>query len=190
MLDEAQRLLGGLRARQAVAETVDVVGNTTQTRRLYITDEMAGFLDWDHLQTTIRIRKEKHDIETGKLLEKEDHYALSSLAIDALSPAQWLYAFRIHWGVENQCHNTWDTAFKEDDNPWIETDPKGMVAVLVLRRLAYNVLALFRAVTQRSEERRQTPWKTVIRWVYNMLIAAQAAEIEGLRSRQVATAGV
>ena len=190
LLAEAKRLLGGLRARQAVAETVDVVGNTTETRRLYITDEMAGFLDWEHLQTTIRIRKEKHDIETGKLLEKEDHYAISSLASDALSPAQWLYAFRAHWGVENQCHNTWDTAFTEDDNPWIEADPKGMVAVLLLRRMAYNLLALYRSVTQRSEERRQTPWKTVMRWVYNTLIAAQGVDLEGLRQRKVALAGV
>jgi hypothetical protein len=190
LLAEAQRLLGRRRARQAVAETIDVVGNTTETRRLHITDEMAGFLDWEHLRTTIRIRKEKHDIETGKLLDKEDHYAISSLAIDALSPQQWLHAFRAHWGVENQCHHTWDTAFAEDNHPWIEADPKGMVAVLLLRRLAYNLLALYRSVTQRSQERRQTPWKTMIRWVYNMLIAAQPADLEGLRERDVAAAGI
>jgi len=190
LLAEAQRLLGGRRARQAVAKTVDVVGNTTETRRLHITDEMAGFLDWEHLRTTIRIRKEKHDIETGKLLEKEDHFAVSSLAIDALSPDQWLYAFRAHWGVENQCHHTWDTAFAEDDHPWIETDPKGMVAVLLLRRMAYNLLALYRSVTQRAEDVRQTPWKTVMRWLYNMLIAAQPTDVKGLRSRKVASVGL
>jgi hypothetical protein len=190
LLAEAQRLLGGRRARQAVAETVDVVGNTTETRRLHITSEMAGFLDWSHLKTTLRIRKEKHDIETGKLLEKEDHYAISSLALDALTPEQWLYAFRAHWGVENQCHHTWDTAFAEDNHPWIEADPKGMVAVLLLRRMAYNLLALYRSVTQRSEEQRHTPCKTVMRWVYNLLIAAQPADLEGLRERKVAAAGV
>jgi len=190
LLAEAKRLLGGRRARQAVAHSVDVVGKTTETRRLHITSEMAGFLDWKHLRTTIRIRKEKHDIKTGKLLAKEDHYAISSLAIDTLSYDQWLQAFRDHWGVENQCHNTWDTAFQEDNQPWIKTDPKGMVAVLVLRRIAYNQLALFRVVTQRSEERRQTPWKTVSRWVYNMLIAAQPADLEGLRDRKMALAGV
>jgi hypothetical protein len=64
-----------------------------------------------------------------------------------------------------------------------------MVAVLLLRRLAYNLLALYRSVTQRSQERRQTPWKTVMRWVYNMLIAAQPSDLEGLRVRKVATAG-
>ncbi len=173
-----------------MVESVDVVGSTTETRRLHITSEMAGFLEWKHLRTTIRIRKEKHDIKTGKLLTKEDHYAISSLDIDALTHAQWLQVFRDHWGVENQCHNTWDTAFAEDKQPWIKTDPKGMIAVLLLRRMAYNLLALYRSVTQRSEERRQTPWKTVMRWVYNMLIAARSTDLQGLGDRKVAYAGV
>lgn len=190
LLAEARRLLGRLGPEQALAKTVDVVGSTTETRWLYLTDELAGYLDWEHLQTVVRIHKEKHDIETGKLLEQKDHYAISSLPIDALSADQWLHAFRSHWGVENQCHHTWDTAFKEDDKPWIETDPRGMFVVLLLRRLAYNMLALYRSVTQRSDERRQTPWKTVQRWVYNTLIKAQADDIAGLRTRKVAPSAI
>jgi len=184
LLAEAKRILGRRPPRQAIAETVDVVGSTTQTRRLYLEDKMAGFLDWDHLRTTLRIRKETCDNDTGKLLTVEDHYAVSSLPLDALSALQWLAAFRAHWGVENQCHHTWDTAFREDHKPWIETDPKGMVVVLLLRRLAYNLLALYRSVTLRSDEQRQTPWRTLLRWVYNTLIKAQADDIAGLRTRK------
>jgi len=183
LLKEAKRLLGRRVPKEAVAKTVDVVGSTTQTRWLHLTDEMASYLDWEHLQTALRIRKETHDIETGELLESEDHYAISSLHQEALSPEQWLYAFRLHWGVENSCHNTWDTAFSEDAKPWVEADPKGMVVVLLLRRLAYNMLALYRAVTQRSDERRQTPWKTLLRWVYNTLISARADDLVDLRAR-------
>jgi hypothetical protein len=190
LLAEARRLLGRLGPQQALAKTEDVVGGSTETRWLYLTDELAGYLDWEHLQTVVRIRKEKHDIETGKLLETEDHYAVSSLPIDVLSAPQWLHAFRLHWAVENQCHHTWDTAFKEDDKPWIETDPKGMVVVLLLRRMAYNLLALYRSVTQRSGERHQTPWKTVLRWVYNTLITAQADDIAGLRTRKAALSAI
>lgn len=190
LLYEANRLLGRREPKQALANTVDVVGRTTETRWLYLTDELAGFLNWDHLRTVLRIHKEKRDIATGELLWQEDHYALSSLPMEALSPHQWLHAFRAHWGVENQCHNTWDTAFKEDDKPWIETDPKGMVVVLLLRRMAYNLLALYRSVTQRSHERRQTPWKTVLRWVYNTLIKAQADDIAGLRTRKAAPSAI
>ena len=190
LLYEAKRLLGRLRSRQALAKTEDVGGGWIETRALYLTDELAGYLDWGHLQTVLRIRKERRAIDTGKLLVKEDHYAISSLPMDALSPDQWLYAFRAHWGVENQCHNTWDTAFAEDDKPWVETDPKGMVVVLLLRRMAYNLLALFRSSTQRSDERRQTPWRTVLRWVYNALISAQVDDIAGLRARKAAPSAI
>jgi hypothetical protein len=43
----------------------------------------------------------------------------------------------------NQCHQTWDTAFREDDKPWVVKDPKGAVVLMLLRRLNYNALALF-----------------------------------------------
>ncbi len=190
LLAEAKRLLGRLRPKQAVTETVDILGKHQVTRRLYITDEMAGFLNWDHLQTTIRIRKETHDIDTGKRLKAEDHYAISSLATDALSADQWLYAFRAHWGVENACHFVWDTAFSEDDKPWIETDPKGMVAIMLLRRLAYNIMAYYRSVTQRSDDKRRTPWKTMIRQFHNTLIKADAADLAGFRQRKQVTSGI
>ncbi|MBW6496604.1 MAG: hypothetical protein K0B16_19015 [Burkholderiaceae bacterium] len=36
---------------------------------------------------------------------------------------------------------------------------------MLLRRIAYNMLALYRAVTQRSLDKRETPWKDVMRWV-------------------------
>ena len=109
--------------------------------------------------------------------------SISSLAGDRLTPAEWLKLVRMHWGVENNCHNTWDTAFEEDDRRWIVTDPKGAMNVMLLRRLAYNMLALFRSVTQRSEEKRMTQWKDLLRWVYNTLIAAQETDLAGLRER-------
>ena len=86
--------------------------------------------------------------------------------------------------THHQCHNTWDTAFEEDDRPWIVCDPQGALVVALLRRLSYNMLALFRCVSQRSEERRQVPWKELMRWMYNALIGAREADVAGLRSRQ------
>jgi hypothetical protein len=67
---EAQRLLG--RRRSAEAETVDVVGKHTVTRRLYRTEELAGYLNWTHLQTVVRVHSEKREIETGKLVRFTD----------------------------------------------------------------------------------------------------------------------
>jgi len=186
LLREAQRLLKKCKAEEAKAKTDDVVGKTTVTRRLFTTTEMAGFLSWEHLQTVVRVQSEKRDNTTDAVLESEDRYFLSSLAREELTDEQWLRVVRNHWWVENGCHQIWDKIFREDDKPWIQSGEgasQGTVVVMLLRRLAHNMLALFRSVTQRSEQRRQTPWKDMVRWVYNTLIAATARDTECLRPR-------
>lgn len=182
LLAEAKRLLGTLPLEQANAKSEDVVGPWVVTRWAFVTSEMAGY-EWSHLETTVRIHSEKRD-SSGKLLETYDRYYISSVPRQELSDDQWLLLVRRHWGVENNCHNTWDTAFAEDEHPWIEADPQGMVVVMLLRRLGYNMLALFRGVTQRSEERRLTPWRDVVRWFYNTIIGATEAHLAGLRPRE------
>jgi len=83
-------------------------------------------------------------------------------------------------------HHTLDTAFEEDDRPWIESSPRGMLAVAILRRLAYNLLTLFRSVTQRSDARRATPWLDLLRWFYNAVISASDHDVFALRARALA----
>lgn len=188
-LNEAQPTLyregqGQLARRtKAEAETVDVLSNErTVTRRLFRTSELAGFLDWTHLQTVLRV--ESVTEERGAVVARESRYFLTSLATDALTARQWLLVVRSHWAVENNCHHTWDAVFREDDHPWIEKDPQGMVVVMLLRRIAYNLLALFRAVTQRSEDRRQTPWRVLLRWLLQAVLAATEDDLAGLRVRE------
>jgi predicted transposase YbfD/YdcC len=188
LLAEARRLLENIPVAKADAMSEDVNGPWVITRRVFLSSEMAGY-EWAHLQTALRVHSEKRDL-AGKLLESEDRYYISSLPRQELTDEQWLLLVRRHWGVENNCHNTWDTVFQEDDHPWIEADPKGMVVVMLLRRLAYNILALFRGVTQRSEERRQTPWRDMVRSFYNAIIAATTEDVAGLRSRQGAAASL
>jgi hypothetical protein len=136
---------------------------------------------WKHTRTFLRVESEKR--RGGEVIEHEVRLFNSSLKHDALSPDQWLYLIRCHWGVENNNHHTFDTAFEEDDRPWITGDPQGMLAVLLLRRIAYTLLTLFRSVTQRSQEARGIPWKRLLRWVYITLVAAQQVDIDGLRPR-------
>ena len=112
----------------------------------------------------------------------------SSLPKPRLTSAEWLLVVRRHWGVENNCHHTLDTAFREDERPWIESDPRGALVVALLRRTAYNVLTLFRSVTQRSEGRRATPWLDLLRWFYNAIISATDADLVALRARKLAAA--
>jgi hypothetical protein len=187
LLGEAKRLLEPQPSTAADAVSEDVVGANVVTRRAYITEEMADFGGWGHLRTVLRIESETRSRD-GTLGAHENRYFLSSLSRDALDDAQWLRVVRLHWGVENNCHNTFDTVFVEDDKPWIEDCPQGALAVLLLRRIAYNLLALFRSVTQRSEERRHIPWADLLRGVHNMLVAITQAQLAHLRPRTSAAA--
>jgi hypothetical protein len=193
LLAEAHRLLARLPLAQAVAKTVDKTGTGTETRYLFITEEMNGYLDWEHLRTVVRIHSEKRDLQ-GHLVpqqpDEQDRYYLCSLPRGRLTDDAWLYLVRCHWGVENGCHNTWDKVLREDHHPWITTDPQGMLVVMLLRRLAYNLLSLYRSVTLRSEEKRVTPWRDLMRHLYNMLMAATPALLAGLRPRALPTDAV
>ncbi len=122
------------------------------------------------------------------MVEKEIRFFVSSRAPERLSTRQWLEVVRAHWGVENQNNHTLDTAFAEDDRLWIEADENGMLAVLVLRRLAYTLLALFRAVTLRSDEHRAMRWKALLARVCDALVAATTEALAGLRARKPAVA--
>jgi hypothetical protein len=107
-----------------------------------------------------------------------------------LTTPQWLLLVRSLWGVENQNHHTLDTAFAEDKRPWIEADANGMLVVLLLRRIAYTMLALFRAVTLRSEDARATRWKDLFAWVRDALVAAAPEHTINLRVRGVCAAAL
>lgn len=176
------------------ARTVDVLDNkTTVTRTLTLLPvdpswsygEGKGPEDsvWRHAKTFLRVESVKHC--EGVVVFKEVRLYVSSGAPDLLTRDQWLYAVRAHWGVENNNHHTLDTAFAEDNRPWIEADEYGMLAVLVLRRIAYTLLALFRAVTLRSDEHRAMRWKALLSRIRDMLVAATAETLAGLRAREV-----
>jgi predicted transposase YbfD/YdcC len=184
LLGEAEQLLGGLCPQQAVASSEDAIGGgLTVIRRAYLTSEMEGFAGWEHLRTVIRVESETLDAQ-GRRIKYENRYFISSLPMARLTAQQWLKVVRLHWGVENGCHWTLDQAFEEDDHPWIEADPKGALALVLLRRIAYTLLGLFRSVTQRSEERRKSPWKDLMRDLYVALISASAEQLAGLRARE------
>jgi hypothetical protein len=102
----------------------------------------------------------------------------------AVAWPRWPALIRCHWGAENNCHHTFDAEFREDESLWIEMEANGTLAVLLLRRVAYNLLTLFRIVTQRSAEPRQESWKNLMRWAYHALIAATNKDLAGLPLRK------
>src|SRR6266568_8040730 len=102
---------------------------------------------WRHARTFLRVEYVR--LHAGVVVESEERMYVASFAPERLSSTHWLHLVRRHRGVENNNHHTFDTAFAEDDRPWIEADADGMLAVLLLRRIAYTLLALFREVTLR-----------------------------------------
>jgi hypothetical protein len=81
------------------------------------------------------------------------------------------------------------TILNEDDHRWVlngEDGPNGALAALLLGRVAYNILALTRSVTPRSEDNRNRPFRDLIRSLYNTLIAATDQTVAALRPRLAA----
>lgn len=181
----------------AVERTMDVLDSrTTVTRTLtllavdpswsYGKGKGPDETVWAHARTFLRIDSEK--VRDGAVLESETRMSVSSMPPDRLTPKQWMDLVRAHWGVENNNHHTLDTAFAEDDRPWIEADANGMLAVLVLRRIAYTILALYRSVTLRSDEGRATRWRDLMRSIYDALVAATVEQTMNLRRREFCAA--
>ena len=104
-----------------------------------------------------------------------------------LTPAQWLCAGAQPLGRRERQPPHARHRLRRGRPAVDQADPHGMLAVLLLRRIAYTLLTLYRAVTLRSDEGRATPWKALLRSVRDALVAATGA-LAGLRSREIAAA--
>lgn len=178
---EAKLWLGSHTADQAAAQTEDLTGGKIVLRRLYLgpcTVEPEG---WTHLRTVLRIESETFDAH-GNRVALENRYFISSLATDRLSPEQWMYLVRAHWGVETT-HQILDVALQEDEHPWIESEPRAALVVAVIRRIVYTMLTLFRSVTQRSDERRAVPWRSLLDDIRDAMLILADHHLSGLRRR-------
>jgi len=174
LLQEAKRWLGPRKAAEADAVSEDFDRGYRVVRRLFI-GQVTVLLDgWEHLRTVLRIQTETFD-GTAKP-RVDERYLISSMPSVRLTADHWLLVARRHWGVETS-HQILDIAFQEDDHPWIEACPRAALVVAILRRVAYTILALFRSVTQRSDERRATPWKTLMTELFVALISTTELEL-------------
>lgn len=153
-------------------------------RSVYLAEDLGIWPAWAQDRTAVRIRCDRLD-DHGEVVDSEDRYYITSLSADELTPEQWSRVTRGHWGVENNCHHTWDAVMREDDRRWIEADPRASLVVMMLRRVAYNLATLYRSVTLRSAPTQLTPWRTLLRWIHNALIAATERHTEGLRQRKL-----
>ena len=182
LLDEAQRLLAERTAEHCDAQSEDL-DHGTVTRRIWLSDIGSGYDGWESLRTVARVQTETRDAD-GKVVKRDERYFISSLPLRRLSPSQWLLLIRRHWRVET-AHQILDTAFAEDDHPWVVSCPRATVVVSILRRIAYTLLSLFRSVTQRSAEARAVAWKQLFRHVTHTLVSATAEQLQRLRRHRL-----
>ena len=177
-----------------VASTVDVLDNrTTLTRKLvrlkvqqnwaYGGGKASHESVWQHARSFLRVESIK--ARDGVVIEHELRMYVSSLNVDELTGEQWLRLIRGHWGVETN-HQILDTAFEEDDRLWIVANACGLLNVLMLRRLAYTLMTLYRSVTQRSDDERQVRWRDLMTRFLAALLGATENHLANLRPRSTA----
>jgi hypothetical protein len=183
-----------LAVENVIARTEDVLDKDTtvvRSLRLLRADPSWSYGDgktpeesvWPHAKAFLAVEYVK--VHRGVVDERDERMFVSSYDPGRLTPAQWLLLVRSHWGVESS-HHTLDTTFAEDDRPWIEADPHGMLAVLLLRRIAYTLLALFRAAA-RTDDGRAVRWRALLTSIRDVLVAATEDQLAGLREIPAAT---
>jgi hypothetical protein len=186
-LKMAEQLLGPKQI--ALAQTETVISHTRSVIRKFFKHKIYDWKHhtanrfhqhfWKHTRTVLRVHSEVW--ECGKMLSSESRYFVTSLRSHALSDMDWLALVRSHWSVENHCHCTFDKIFDEDNHLWITGDSQGALVVLILRRVVYTLLSVYRSVSLKSEEHHTRPWKTLLRWILVTLIGLNEEAVSGTR---------
>lgn len=131
-------------------------------RSLFRSRDMAGYLDWEHLEQVWLIVQEKRD--KGGKIRVEYHYRISSLLWDRLQAVDCLRLVRLHWGIENGCNWTLDTQWHEDQKAWCG-EGNGVEVLSWLRLLAYNLSQMLRQWVLKEAGQAAMAWRDLFDWV-------------------------
>ena len=189
LLRRVKEVLGHKPPQTAVKSTEDVLSkrdNVRILRHLHVAEVPNGYKSMRSVRTALRVHTQKVN-GRGEVLSEENRFFISSLVHTRMSHLQWLELIRMHWGVETS-HCILDVSFEEDERPYVTHSAQGMLVMMVLRRVAYNLLALWKGRTLKSDDHRLAPWKEAFRWVRSALEQATWAAFDGLRLRKVSPA--
>lgn len=179
LLAEARRLLDPRLGTRPDAESPwESYRGGRVRRRLYRTDEIAGYHGWDHLKQAWLVEQVTEDADGKRTVELR--YFLTSLRWGRLCAPQILTLVRIHWRIENGCNWTLDVQWHEDSVPWCSSG-NAVGTLSWLRLMAYNLLSLARArhlLPRRPDGTRGTPapWRRIFTWVKHALWLNQLPE--------------
>lgn len=171
---EAKRLLLPMAqaAPQAQTDWERHKGKLVQ-RRLYRTQEIAGYHGWDHLRQAWLVETWQRQNHQATATLVEQRFFLTNVTVGRLTAAQILIMIRGHWGIENDCFWSLDLQWKEDSVPWCSTG-KAVEVLGLLRIMAYNVVQLARKRTLRIRTidgalEDPAPWRRLFEWVRQAL---------------------
>jgi len=93
--------------------TVESGHGRIETRRIWVTTQLNGYLKFPHVAQAFMIEREViHKKSSKTTLEKA--YGITSRSADQVSPENILRINRGHWCIENSCHYILDWNFDED----------------------------------------------------------------------------
>ena len=101
-----------------------------------------------------------------------DRFFLTSVLWNYLKPQEILTLVRRHWGIENDCFNSLDMQWREDDAPWC-TQGNAIWTLGVLRLMAYNFVQYLRKRRLRRKDA-NGQWKSPMAWrkVFKLIVNA------------------
>lgn len=130
-------------------------------RRLWRTFKLDGWNGWRNLRQVVVVEQVTRRRDKGPD-DVELRYFVTNLPQSTMTPKQLLELVRRHWAIENDCNWTLDVVMGEDDGAWC-TQRKSVLALGVLRMIAYNLLQWMRKRHLRVRRQRAVdtpmPWR-------------------------------
>ena len=137
-------------------------------RELWTSTELAGWPGWEHLQQVWLVRVWTKPSADGPVELLEDRvYATNLRPNHRIRGGSILTLVRAHWRIENNLHGTLDIQLREDDHGWVRRG-YGLINTGLLRAMAYNILAIARAVHLRRT--RLISWQQLRDWLRDALV--------------------
>lgn len=189
LLEEARRVLIP-EARSRVADAMDPGWETdskgrTIRRFLWVTHDMAGWPDWEHLRQVFLVRTLVR-LDDGSTAVLDERLFVTNMTRGMLTARRALLVIRRHWRIENGVFGTLDRKdlWAEDTTLGWSVKGEGLMNTSILTCIAFNLLSLFRGVHLRSKVNRQAKWLRVLRWLVAAFYLPAAALRTGILSEQ------
>ncbi len=121
-------------------ETLDKGHGRIEVRKIYVSDDLCGYLTFPHVGTTFRIDRLVTKLD-GTELHKESVYGITSrVGTSEEAAAKILSLVRGHWRIENSLHLVRDVTFDEVRSQVRNRNGPRLMATL--RNLAISILRL------------------------------------------------